>query len=259
MKIESYQPGDFVWAELASTNPEGAKKFYCDMFGWSFADMPMPQGVYTIFSCEGEDTAALYATDQPRSSWGVYFNAPELETATEKAKQLGATVVMPPTDIGPPGAMSMIKDPQGVTLSLWKAKGKIGSSYGGQFGRVMWPELATSDPAAAAAFYTGVFPWKTKPESDYDTAEYFEWVNHGASMGGMMPMRGDMWKGIPPHWMIYITVANCDERAAHAASLGGKLLVPPRDIPNTGRFSVIDDGNGAVFSIIQLTRHMATA
>lgn len=260
MKIESYKPGDFCWAELASTNAEAAKNFYCDMFGWNYQDFPMPQGVYTIFTRDGEEAAALYyAADRPCSSWGVYFNAPELEASTAKAQELGAKVIMPVTDLGFPGEMSVIQDPQGVFLSLWKAKGKIGASYGGEIGRVMWPELATTDPAASAAFYTGLFAWKTKPESGFDTGEYFEWQHNGQSIGGMLPMRGDMWKGIPPHWMIYITVADCDERAAHATSLGAKLHVPPRDIPNVGRFSVVQDAGGAVFSIIQMTGHTATA
>jgi predicted enzyme related to lactoylglutathione lyase len=53
--------------------------------------------------------------------------------------------------------------------------------------------------------------------------------------------------------MIYITVANCDERAARATQLGGNVCVPPTDIPNVGRFSVIGDPQGATFSLIQMT------
>ncbi len=71
-------------------------------------------------------------------------------------------------------------------------------------------------------------------------------------MGGMLPMRGDQWQGVPPHWMIYVTVADCDERAKHAAEIGGKVCVPPTDIPNTGRFSVISDPQGAMFALIQM-------
>jgi len=68
----------------------------------------------------------------------------------------------------------------------------------------------------------------------------------------MMPMRGPEWKGVPPHWMIYITVADCDERAAKAKELGGAVCVPPTDVPNVGRFAVINDAQGATFSLIQM-------
>ena len=44
-------------------------------------------------------------------------------------------------------------------------------------------------------------------------------------------MKGDQWQGVPPHWAIYVTVADCDERVARAVQLGGKVCVPPTDIP----------------------------
>ena len=74
-----------------------------------------------------------------------------------------------------------------------------------------------------------------------------------------MPMRGDQWKGVPPHWMIYITVADCDARAAQAKQLGGGVCVPPTDIANVGRFAVVNDPQGATFSLIQLAARTLTA
>ncbi len=253
-KIESYAPGSFVWSELASSDPAAAKKFYGEMFGWTYVDAPMPMGVYTIFMADGNEAAALYQAppDMP-PNWGVYFSAHDLDADSAKIAGLGGEIVMGPQDIGEPGRMTVAKDPQGVFFSLWQAKGKIGATHGGPFGQVMWPELATPDPAGAVAFYSALLGWKTKPETGVESAQYVEWVNNGRSIGGLMPMRGEMWQGIPPHWLIYITVADCDERAAHAASLGAKIRVPPMDIPNVGRFSVISDLQGATFSIIQMT------
>jgi uncharacterized protein len=252
-KIESYKPGSFVWSELASSDPEAAKKFYGDMFGWTYMDAPMPNGVYTIFKYDGNDAAALYqAPAGMPPHWGVYFSAPELEASTAKAGELGGTVVMGPQDLGFPGSMSVIKDPQGVMFSLWQARGNIGATHGGPLSCVVWPELATPDPAGAVAFYGGLLGWGTKPETGFDTAQYVEWQNYGKSIGGLLPMRGDEWKGIPPHWKIYITVADCEERASRATSLGGQIRVPPTDIPNTGRFSLLIDPQGAYFAIIQM-------
>ena len=59
------------------------------------------------------------------------------------------------------------------------------------------------------------------------------------------------WGEIPPHWMIYF--ADCDAGAERATELGGQVKVPPTDIPKVGRFSVIQDPQGAVFSIIKLS------
>ena len=109
--------------------------------------------------------------------------------------------------------------------------------------------------------YTALLGWRTKPETGAESAPYVEWVTRWPHIGGLMPMRGDMWEGAPPHWMIDVTVADCDERAQHAGELGATICVSPTDIPNTGRFSVITDAQGAVFSIIQMasSHQQATA
>jgi predicted enzyme related to lactoylglutathione lyase len=58
--------------------------------------------------------------------------------------------------------------------------------------------------------------------------------------------------GVPPHWLGYITVEDAAATAAKAKQLGGEVKVPPTDIPTVGRFAVIQDPQGAVFSIIKL-------
>lgn len=253
-RIESYVPGSFCWAELATGDTAGAKQFYAEMFGWSAVDMPMPEGVYTLLKVDGEDAAALCSA-QPGVPvhWGVYFSVASADDAAAQIVAAGGQVIAGPFDAHDVGRMAVAQDPQGAVFSIWQAKKSIGATYNGALSKVSWPELATADPAGAAAFYTKVFGWGTKPETGVESAQYTEWVNGGQSMGGMLAMKGDQWAGMPPHWGVYVTVANCDERAAKAAQLGGKLCVPPTDIPNVGRFAVITDPQGATFSIIQMT------
>jgi hypothetical protein len=253
-KIESYAPGSFCWGELATTDAAAAKQFYGDMFGWTALDHPMPQGVYTIFQSGGDDAAAVYqAPPGVPTHWGVYFAVTDVDASAAKIEPLGGKIVMGPMDVGESGRMVVAQDPQGAHFSLWQARQSIGASYNGPLGRVVWPELYVPDAAAAIAFYGALLGWKTKPETGAETVEYVEWVNDGSSMGGLMAMRGEMWTGVPPHWMLYVTVADCDERAKHAVEIGGKVYVQPRDIPNVGRFAGITDPQGAMFQIIQMT------
>ena len=102
----------------------------------------------------------------------------------------------------------------------------------------------------ATNFYTALFGWKTKV-SHGNGFPYTHWQNDGADIGGMMaimPQMGPM----PPCWVNYIQVKNCDETAAKATSLAGKVVMPPTDIPNTGRFAMVQDPQGAMFSVIAL-------
>ena len=259
-KIESYPPGSFCWAELATSDVEAAKKFYGEMFGWTVVEYPTPAGPYVIFQSEGNHAAAAQpAGPGAPPHWGVYFSTADADESAGRVPPLGGKVVAGPFDVMAAGRMATVQDPAGVFFMLWQPGVHIGATHGGLLNRVCWVELATPDPAGAAAFYTGLFGWKTKPETGIDAAEYIEWLHNGKPFGGMMPMRGDMWKGIPPHWMVYVSVADCDERVARARQLGAAVYVPPRDIPNVGRFSVIADAQGAAISLIALTAMQAPA
>jgi len=57
---------------------------------------------------------------------------------------------------------------------------------------------------------------------------------------------------MPPHWVNYVQVQNCDATVARATSLGGKVCMPATDIPNTGRFAMLQDPQGAMLSVIAL-------
>jgi hypothetical protein len=69
--------------------------------------------------------------------------------------------------------------------------------------------------------------------------------------GGMLKIAPEMGP-VPPNWMVYLAVDDCDRRVGEAQGLGAKVLVPPMDIPNAGRMATLQDPEGAVFSIIKL-------
>jgi predicted enzyme related to lactoylglutathione lyase len=117
-------------------------------------------------------------------------------------------------------------------------------------GQFSWNELATTDPAGATQFYTQLFGWTSQewpmPEFTYTV------VRPGGSetgQGGIMPIPPTA-KGMPPAWISYVTVDNVDTTAKLAEKLGGKIMAPPRDIPEVGRFAVLQDPQGASIAII---------
>lgn len=117
-------------------------------------------------------------------------------------------------------------------------------------GNFVWMELNTPDPDAAKAFFAGVLGW-TYSAKDMGPMGTYTLVHNGdRQIGGMMKMEGPMWDGIPPHWMGYIAVDDVDAAAGKVEALGGKVCVPPSDIPEVGRFCVINDPTGATVSLI---------
>lgn len=118
-------------------------------------------------------------------------------------------------------------------------------------GTFCWNELSTRDLGAAKRFYTELLGWQLK-ESTHAGMTYNEIVVDGEHIGGMYEMTAEQ-GGMPSHWMGYVAVDDVDEKARQAFELGGKVCVPPMDIPNVGRFCVITDPTGANISLIKLS------
>jgi predicted enzyme related to lactoylglutathione lyase len=121
-------------------------------------------------------------------------------------------------------------------------------------GAFCWNELATRDLDGAKRFYTELLGWQLK-ESNAAGMAYHEIVTpSGEHIGGLYAMGpecgGDA--DAPSHWMSYVAVDDVDARAARVEGLGGKLCVPPTDIPNVGRFCVVTDPSGATLSLITM-------
>lgn len=253
-----HAPGAFCWADLATTDPAAAKAFYGKVFGWGFTDIPVgPEYTYTLLQGGGKDLAGMGPLMPEQQAqgvpphWLVYVATADCDATVAKATELGGAVLAPPMDVPDAGRMAVLKDPQGAVFAVWQAGRHKGFGRVGENGTACWFELMTPDAAGAAAFYTSLFGWGTKA-SEIPGMDYTEWLALGQPAGGMMPMAGEMWQGVPPHWMLYVRVDDCDASAAAVTAAGGNVCVMPTDIPKVGRFAVVNDPQGATFSIITL-------
>lgn len=126
-------------------------------------------------------------------------------------------------------------------------------------GAFCWIELATTDQAAAKNFYQTLFGWKVNdiPMGPGDFYSIFRL--HDRDVSAAYTLRPDQRsQGVPPHWMLYVSVENADRSAARAAELGGKVVAPAFDVMEAGRMAVIADPTGAVLSVWQPKKHAGT-
>jgi predicted enzyme related to lactoylglutathione lyase len=125
-------------------------------------------------------------------------------------------------------------------------------------GQPCWFELATPDADKCKEFYSEILGWKLV-QSQLTTLNYSEIHTDGQAVGGILQMT-DEWKMpetdelMPSHWMTYIAVDDVDATAEKAKSLGATICVEPVDVPNIGRFSIINDPTGAIFTIIRFVQ-----
>jgi uncharacterized protein len=124
-------------------------------------------------------------------------------------------------------------------------------------GMISWSELMTGDVEGAKRFYSQLFGWKLEKAQLEDESMEYTLVKVGdREIAGMMTLPAEA-QGTPPNWGIYITVDDVDATAAKAEELGAKICVPPRDIPQVGRFCVLQDPQGAYVSAITYFRKKA--
>ena len=118
-------------------------------------------------------------------------------------------------------------------------------------GTFCWNKLMTRDVGAAKTFYTKLLGWSAEEMDMGEMGMYTIFKNGEQQAAGLMAMPSDCGEDVPPHWMSYIAVNDVDASTARAEQLGGKICVPPTDIPNVGRFSVITDPTGATISLFK--------
>ena len=251
-EVTKHEPGSFCWPELATSDSAGAKKFYSGLFGWAANDSPAgPDMIYTMLQKSGKSVGALYQIGAQQKGmpphWGIYIAVASADAAAKKAKELGGKILMEPFDVMDVGRMAVIQDKQGAVFSVWEAKKHIGAEVVNEPNTLCWAELDTNDTKSAEKFYTALFGWGTKPSETYT-----EWQRGGQSIGGMMTIPKE-WGPVPPNWLVYFMVSDVDGTAKKASSSGAKVMVPPTDIPKTGRFAVIQDPQHAVFAVYKPT------
>jgi predicted enzyme related to lactoylglutathione lyase len=125
-------------------------------------------------------------------------------------------------------------------------------------GTFCWNELGTTNFEAASNFYTSLFDWKLKDSSVEGMAYHQFMADGGRMLGGMYQMTAECGDK-PSQWTPYVAVEDVDAKAKQVEALGGKICVPPTDIPTVGRFCVINDPTGATLSLIKFEQPKSAA
>ena len=257
-EFSSHPPGTFCWAELATTDQKAGVAFYHALFGWDLDEQPMgPDEVYSMFTMRGKQLAAAYTMrPEERQSgapphWNRYVTVANADESVKRAAGLGAKVLAPAFDVMDAGRMAVLQAPDGSVFQVWESGKHIGAKILNEPGALCWSELTTRDTKAAESFYTTLFGWTAKHAAPSAVMEYTEFQNDGKSGAGMLPMPAHIPAGVPSYWMPYFQVADCDASTAKAKGLGARVMVPPQDIPKTGRFAILSDPQGAMFAVFK--------
>jgi hypothetical protein len=182
-----------------------------------------------------------------------YVTTDDVDAAAKKITEIGGKILVPPTSVPDMVRFACAMDPQGAAFGVLqnistRPEDPI-SDDAPPPGTFCWNELHAKDPEAAVKFYGALFGWTTKVTDG--PMKYWHWQLGTKDIGGMMNLPMPQ---TPPNWLSYIAVADVDGSTEKVKSLGGKVIVPPQDIEKVGKFSIVQEPTGAVFSLFRSAR-----
>lgn len=268
----TYPHGVPSWLDIVATDLDEAKRFYTGLFDWTFDDaMPAEApGNYLIATIGGQDVAAIGTPDDgPEGVWRTYVAVDDADATARDVEAQGGTVTLAPVDAGPGGRRAVCVDPRGAEFSLWQARKRPGAQLVNAPGSWNFSDLLTTDPHAAATFYSSLFGWEV---DDVGFATLIRRPGYGKHLAatvdpGIFDRQADVsapagfedavaWmriisEGHPEQWQASFAVADRDASASTAEGLGGNVI--GTEDSEWTKTATIADPHGAEFVISQFT------
>jgi uncharacterized protein len=251
----TWTPGAPIWADLATSDVEGAKAFYGSLFGWEPDPAPNPEARgYVLLRLGGKDVAGVGPVQMPEQppAWLPYIGVEDVEATMAAVKEAGGDPFFGPMDVLDTGRMGIFRDPTGAALGVWQPRTMTGFEVADQPGSFAWFDLNTKDVEAAKPFYSAVLGWGSKTSGE-GQMQYTEWKLGDRSIGGAVLIGPQAPANVPPHWLVYFAVPETGAAVGKIRDLGGTPLMEPMEFPG-GTFAVARDPQNAVFAVLTLSR-----
>ncbi|MEE4545413.1 VOC family protein [Streptomyces sp. V4-01] len=260
--MPGFSEGAPCWADVSLPDLAAGRRFYGQLFGWTFHDQGEAFGHYTMAHSGGKPAAALMAAVDPAmpTAWGVHFASDDAAATADRIREAGGQVLFGPDTVGDSGVMLGALDPGGSFFGVWQAGSHPGFAVVNEPGAYCWTENHTKDAAAVDPFYEAVFGYEAQQIGDGTHFDYKVWSlpgtlpgTPGSQVAGRMQRGGDLPADAPAAYQTYFVVDDCDAAAETVRRLGGQVMHEPHDSP-FGRTALVADDQGAGFAVIDVQR-----
>ena len=241
------------WIDLWTSDVEGSRHFYAELFGWDPQEPSAEFGGYFMFNRSGVPVAGGMGGmgDLPADdSWKIYLDTDDIARTAHDAEAAGATITGPPGPVADLGIQAVLTDPTGARIGAWQAGTFPGFTVLGEHGSPSWFELHTSDYSAAVDFYRSAFRWDTRVEADTDQFRYtvMQDPSRDGELAGIMDAAAILGTGEQSRWVVYFEVDDVSSSVPLVDKLGGSVVRGPEDT-SYGRLAEVADPAGAHFKL----------
>jgi hypothetical protein len=243
-------PGKFVWRDLMTNDITAVKKFYSELFGWTYIDVGESDNDYSVVLLDGKPIAGIFKlrdvkADQKYSQWISYLSVADMNQAINYVKASGGSIYREPFELPNRGTVSFAFDSQNAILSFVKSSSGDTKDSDPVYNEFFWSELWTNDVDNSIKFYTELLGYNYKKFDTRAQNKYHVLEKENRPRAGVIKIP---FENVKPHWMPYIAVKNPSEIVKRVEQLGGTVYLGTEGIAGNNA-AIIADPSGAVFTV----------
>jgi predicted enzyme related to lactoylglutathione lyase len=244
--------GQFVWYDLLTDDLEGSKRFYGELFGWTFDGGEDDSPLFTTILHQGLPIGGIayipeMEMDVNVSQWVSSLSVSDVDRAVQEVIRLGGSLESEIQDLPDRGRVAVVRDNQGALLALVRSSTGDPPLERTVTGSWLWTELWTRDADASLAFYEGLVGYESQELDEARTpGEYFLLGRGDQTYAGVLAYD---FENVEPNWLPYILVEDPAPILRRVEELGGHVLFAPDPAVRGGSVAVIADPSGAAVTI----------
>ena len=247
--------GKLVWADLVTTDPDAARRFYGELFGWTFKSVGSGQGEYALAHLDGAAIGGIVrranrGAERSQPRWIPFMSTRDVSATERTVSRAGGKTLVATRTLPARGTLALFADPEGAIFgALDSASGDPGD-YLPEVGDWIWAQLLSRDADKAASFYAGLAGYVPVEAGTSAQSRSRLLTSDGyarASILQIPPGHAEL----RPDWLLYVRVADVRKAAASAQRLGGRVLLGVNPELYQGRVAVIADPSGAPVGLLQ--------
>ena len=247
--------GKLVWADLVTPDPNAARRFYAELFGWTFTSIGSGKGAYALAHIDGAAIAGIVgraneAGERSRSRWIPFMSVPDVSATEHAVSHAGGKALVATRTIPARGTLALFADPEGAVFGALNSTSGDPGDYLPDVGDWIWAQLLSRDADKAAGFYAGLAGYTPVEAGSSATSRNLLLTRDGYARASILQIPAGH-DELRPDWLLYVRVADVRKTSASAERLGARVLVAVNPELYQGRVAVISDPGGAPVGLLQ--------